>query len=248
MNRIPLFHHQIGLILILLLFVIATGGCSQCNRTNKPFPADRGGLKSSYPATVKDIDGNAYHPITIGKQVWLTENLRVTHFQNGEAIPEAKNKTEWKNLKSASRCNLDNDPSMAAVYGSLYNWYAVDDKRNICPKGWHVPSENEWSELTNFLGGEAIAGGKMKNQGHDRWAWPNSGATNESGFNAIPNGYRSNLGTFYPLDTYTFFWTSTGYSGDCALSKFLQNDYDGVTTIENDHAFGFSVRCIRDGN
>jgi len=233
-------------LIVIILLSLAGGGCSRCSSDKSKAPASNVEEKHLFGNSVTDINGNSYQVKSIGGQDWFTENLRVTRFSNGDPIPEIQDKQTWKKTRTAGLCNFDNDPSSAIRLGTLYNWHAVADPRNLCPKGWHIPSEQEWSQLTRFLGGDAVAGGKMKNPGNDRWAWPNSGATNESGFNAIPNGYRSNAGIFYLLDTYTFFWTSTGYSGEEALSKFLQNDYDGVTTIENDHNFGFSVRCVKD--
>lgn len=120
---------------------------------------------SKSDVTVIDFDGNVYHPVVIGKQTWLVEDLRVTHYRNGEAIPNVADSTQWTLLTSGAYCNYNNDSVLSKVYGKLYNWYAVNDRRGLAPKGWHIPTDEEWSTLVNYLGGESIAGAKLRKRG-----------------------------------------------------------------------------------
>ncbi len=146
------------------------------------------------------VEPNKTNEVTIGTQVWMTKNLNVDTFRNGDPIPEAKTDEEWKKArdnKEPAWCYYDNDPANGAKYGKLYNWYAVNDTRGLAPEGWKVPSDEDWSRLTDFLGGDSIAGIKMKST--DFWVSINGesdNGTNESGFSALPGGYRPTNGTF----------------------------------------------------
>ncbi len=138
---------------------------------------------------VWDYDGNAYDTVMIGTQVWLKENLRVTHYNNGDLIPNITGNTEWAATATGARCYYNNDSaSYDPVYGVLYNWYAVSDSRHLCPAGWHVSGNAEWQAAENYLGGDVIAGGKMKEEGTLHWLSPNTGATNASRFTGLPGG------------------------------------------------------------
>lgn len=140
--------------------------------------------------TVKDIDNNSYNTVKIGNQCWMRENLKVSKYRNGEAIPTGLNNADWLNTRNGAYAIYDNSNVNDAIYGKLFNWYAVRDSRGFCPTGWHVPTGAEWTTLTNFLGGDGEAGRKMKSMGTTYWQSPNTGATNESGFSALPGGYR----------------------------------------------------------
>ena len=196
--------------------------------------------------TVTDIDGNTYQTVKIGDQWWTAENLKVTHYRNGDAIPNVTDNTEWSNLTTGAYCNYDNDDNNADTYGSLYNWYAVNDRRNIAPEGWHVPSDAEWQILIDYLGGEGVAGGKMKATGTTIWNSPNTGATNESGFSALPGGYRHDDEGYYNMCYDTYFWSSSGSSSRDAWYRNLDYDYSGVYRNYDYKRYGFSVRCVRD--
>jgi len=193
--------------------------------------------------TVKDIDGNVYQTVKIGDQWWMAENLKVTHYRNGDAIPNVTDGTEWSNLSTGAYCNYENDANNAVTYGSLYNWYAVDDSRNIAPKGWHVPSDAEWTTLTTYLGGESVAGVKLKSAN----GWNNDGnGTDEYSFAVLPGGYRFYFGTFDGMGYCAFFWSSTeGYSG-YAWTRLLYYNYSDVSRLNGNKQYGFSVRCVRD--
>ena len=208
-------------------------------------PAPDCGVGPSEIGTVTDIDGNLYYTVKIGEQWWMLENLRVTHYRNGDAIPNVTDDAEWEGLSTGAYCDYDNDPANVATYGRLYNWYAVGDSRNIAPAGWHVPSDDEWQTLVDYLGGSSVAGGKMKEAGTTHWNPPNTGATNESGFSALPGGYRIHYGSF-DMGFYTYFWSSTEYSSSYAWYRSLNYINSQVGRDYYDKRLGISVRCVRD--
>ncbi|HEX2935913.1 MAG TPA: fibrobacter succinogenes major paralogous domain-containing protein, partial [Bacteroidales bacterium] len=191
-----------------------------------------------------DIDGNLYHAIKIGTQFWMLENLKVTHYQNGDEIPTIAitDGATWKGLSTGALSHCQNE-----VYGYLYNWYAVADSRKISPSGWHVPTQTEWTTLINFLGGLANAGGKMKATGTSLWLSPNAGATNESGFTALPAGARANYDGLLNNGTYnSFFWSVTEYDTQSAYHLTLFHTNGESTFDFMTKRYGFSVRCIKD--
>ena len=201
---------------------------------------------------VSDIDGNIYITTKIGNQWWMAENLKVTRYQNGDSIPNVTDVGQWVNLTAGAYCNYDNDTSNVSTYGRLYNWYAVDDYRNLAPEGWHVPTDEEWQELVDYLGGDAVAGGKLKakgtiEDGDGLWYEPNEGATNVSGFSALPGGCRySYLGSFNDVGSFALFWSSTELGSISAWRRDLRFDYSGIRSDYFDKRYGFSVRCVRD--
>lgn len=189
--------------------------------------------------TVTDIDGNVYKTVTIGTQVWMAENLKTTKYRNGDPIPNITDNTAWKKLNSGALCNFNNDANIGDKYGKLYNWYAVDDSRNIAPAGWHVPTDAEWTTLIDYLGGEKVAGGKLKEIGITHWNTPNTGATNETGFTALPGSYRSNDGRFDDIGISGMWWTT-----DYALFRFMDYDSNAVDS-DKELMLGLSVRCVK---
>ncbi len=196
--------------------------------------------------TVTDIDGNVYHTISIGTQVWMVENLKTTKYRNGDPIPNVTDGSTWLNNTTGAYCNYDNVLNNATLCGRLYNWYSVNDTRNICPSGWHVSTDAEWTVLTTFLGGENIAGGKLKETGNTHWQNPNTGATNESGFTALPGGYRLGNGSFYDIGNYSSWWSSSEYSTFFAWFRYVRFDA-GIIGIQYDAKIsGNSVRCVED--
>jgi len=196
--------------------------------------------------TVSDIDGNTYLTIKIGDQWWMTENLKVTHYRNGDPISNVTDDGTWETLTTGAYCEYNNDIGNVATYGRLYNWFAVDDSRNIAPEGWHVPSQADWQILIDYLGGNAIAGGKMKEAGTAHWDDPNTGATNESGFTALPGGYRSLGGPYAHMGLWGFFWSSTEENVNSAYYSYMGYDNTEVNSIWNDKEIGISIRCIKD--
>jgi uncharacterized protein (TIGR02145 family) len=185
---------------------------------------------------------------SIGSQVWQTKNLNVDRFRNGDPIPEAKTKEAWvaagENRKPAW-CYYENNASNGSIYGKIYNCYAATDSRGICPSGWHLPSDKEWTALTNYLG-KNVAGGKMKSIGNIYWQATNEGATNESGFFALPGGYRDNNGSFYSIRYEAFFWSATVVGGSSAWSRTLYSGTSFVAATTANKSSGASVRCLRD--
>ena len=197
-----------------------------------------------------DIDGNGYHTIKIGTQEWMKENLKTRRYRDGSEIPNITQDAIWINLSIGAYCDFNNDVNNAAIYGRLYNWYAVMDPRNVCPGGWHVPSLSEWDILINTLGGEDIAGGKMKSTGtlqnrDGQWNFPNTGATNTSGFSGLPGGTRFDAGDFRDLYSFGHWWSSVGGGGH-AWSPRLQDNNTIVEKYNNYATLGHSVRCVRD--
>jgi len=213
---------------------------------------------STQANTITDIDENIYKTVKIGNQWWMAENLKVTRYRNGDAIPNVTKGSDWLSLSTGAYCNYDNDGANAAIYGGLYNWYAVSDSRNIAPEGWHVPTDDEWKELEMYLGmsqseADQIGwrgtdeGDKLKETGNTHWYIPNIGATNESGYTGLPGGYRYIGGNFYGLGYYAYFWSSTGGSlSNDAWFRLLNYYYSGVFRNGNDKRYGFSIRCVRD--
>jgi uncharacterized protein (TIGR02145 family) len=189
---------------------------------------------------------NAQGDVKIGKQTWMSKNLDVSTFRNGEAIPEAKSKEEWAKAyknKTAAFCYYDYDSKNGKVYGKLYNWYAVNDSRGLAPKGYHIPSDAEWTILTDFLGGRDIAGKKMKSKD----GWSNSGnGDNSSGFNGLPGGNCGDSGNFYRIAEYGNFWSSSVDDTFDAWSRLLSRYNPEVYRFSDDEDDGLSVRCLRD--
>jgi uncharacterized protein (TIGR02145 family) len=191
-----------------------------------------------------DADGNEYKTVKIGNQTWMAENLRTTRYRNGDLIPNVTSNSDWGNLTSGAYCYFDN--TLNTVYGKLYNWYAVTDTRNIAPEGWHVPTDAEWKTLADFVGGDA--GGKLKETGAIHWRIPNTGATNESGFTALPAGLRLGYdGTFVELGSLSDFWSSTQFGNISYAWDFrLAYNNTGSHRANIDKRYGFSVRCLKD--
>jgi uncharacterized protein (TIGR02145 family) len=198
--------------------------------------------------TVIDYDGNVYDTVIIGTQVWLKENLKVTHYNNGVPIPNVTSNTAWASLVTGARCYYNND-SVAndSVYGPLYNWYAVNDINNICPSGWHVSTNAEWQTTETSLGGTYIAGGKMKEAGTVHWLSPNTGATNESGFTGLPGGMRDPINNnFQDIGGNGLWWTATTYNASMVWSTYMWYLFAGVDHNPGTKKYGFSIRCVKD--
>ncbi|TLX72989.1 hypothetical protein E9993_16100 [Labilibacter sediminis] len=198
-------------------------------------------------ASVFDLDGNAYTSVTIGSQTWLTENLRTTKYANGDDIPNVINGADWQNASSGAWCYFENIDDFEVPYGKLYNWYTVTDSRNVCPSGWHVPSDAEWQTLITFLGGPDMVGNKLKETGTAHWAPVNDFATNSSGFTALPGGAQSALpGYSYPPNTLGMFWSATAVDMENAYGYYLFDSYQSINKQEYLKQTGLSVRCVKD--
>jgi uncharacterized protein (TIGR02145 family) len=199
---------------------------------------------------ISDADGNVYNTVIIGTQIWITENLKTTKYNDSTRIPNIIDNTAWAALSTPAYCWYDNNVSNQTIYGALYSWYVVDAAsnggKNVCPSGWHVPSDDEWTTLTTFLGDNA--GGKMKETGTIHWSSPNTGATNSSLFTALPSGYRYSDGKFYSMGNSCEMWSRTPYDANSAYRYTLGYDYSYVdrSRIYGLKRYGFSVRCIKD--
>ena len=197
--------------------------------------------------SVSDVDGNVYQTVTICNQTWTKSNLNVSKYRNGDVIPKVQDATQWANLTTGAWCYYNNNTANGAVYGKMYNWYAVNDPRGLAPSGYHIPTDDEWTSLINCLGGGSIAGGKMKEAGTGFWLTPNTGATNESGFTGLPGGYRrSDNGSFNYIGNLGFWWSSSEGSTTNAWDRALKYDDGTAYRGGNVKRGGFSVRCIKD--
>jgi len=188
----------------------------------------------------------AQSSVKIGNQTWMTQNLDVEKFRNGDIIPQVTDPTAWAALTTGAWCYYNNDPANGSLYGKLYNWYAVNDPRGLAPTGWHVPTDVEWTTLETTLGGAAVAGGKMKVAGTTRWTAPNAGADNSSGFAGLPGGTRNLVGSFVDVGYYGYWWSSTEVNTLFAWYRFLSYNYGSIGRYGLDKQAGFSVRCLRD--
>jgi len=195
---------------------------------------------------VKDIDGNVYRTVTIGTQTWMVENLKTTKYNDGTAITYAEGMTDWGILTASNYCWYNNEPANK-IFGALYNWNAVNHTK-LCPPGWHVPSDAEWAILVAFLGGESTAGNRLM-EGEDKYGiFSHAGTTDNTGFTALPGGFRSNYGAFSGFETTGIWWSSTV----CDCSSFvawnwgLHFETGKVERVTSTKQSGFSVRCLKD--
>ena len=252
------------LLLIPLVFFLA---CE--DKKNDTLPLDCAGVEGGdSPDTDNDgicdwNDGDSYETVMIGEQEWMAKNLSVTHYRNGDAIPNVTNNDNWVSLTTGAYCNFNNKTNNSNIFGKLYNWYAVNDSRNIAPDGWHVPTDDEIKELEIYLGmspEEADnTGHRGTNEGSKLAGWSNLWAGIElsiltedsefgvSGFNAVPSGFRfSGDGFYYDMTDFTGFWSSTEYSSSKAWYRSLSYDLSGVFRSDYSKNYGFSIRCLKD--
>ena len=249
---------------LLLLFTLVISTCTK-DATTSSGNEDNGDDTLPAGETVTDIDGNVYQTVQIGNQLWMAENLKVTRYKNGDAILKVTNDTEWANADSevGVYCSYGNDDNNIDTYGLLYNWYAVTDERNLAPDGWHVPDASDWRQLEMYLGisdSEVFSNGwrgtdegaKLKETGTTHWNSPNTGATNSSGFSALPGGYRSYAdGTFSSLGNIAAFFTTRAitYQGETTIEgrrlDYMESRIQQDGTREN---VGYSVRLVKDSS
>lgn len=236
----------------------------------KDDPAPRKGKSSAVfnpdkeYGTVKDVDGNEYKTITIGTQTWMAENLRATHYRNGDPIPNVtgtKDSTLWGKQTQGAWCSFENtkDVDEIATYGLLYNWYACVDERGLCPDGWHVPTDEEWTTLVTYVdngdnafdpngtGANGVVGGRLKETGTLHWAFPNRFADNSSGFTAMSGGFRDAYKGVFKYKTFTGNYLSTSlYNSQYPIFRLMSTDFAGISKGTASHSSGFSARCIKD--
>jgi len=214
---------------------------------------DTASIEDSTPqdngTTVTDIDGNVYHTVTIGTQVWMVENLKTTKYNDGTPITNVTDNGAWGNLSTPAYCWYANDATYKNTYGALYNWFVVDGisngGKNVCPEGWHVPTDAEWTTLTTYLGGINIAGGKLKEIGLTHWATPNAGATNETGFTALPGSRRYFGGNWgNDIGNNGYWWTATENNTD-SWARSMNSSFEYVQRYDYIKRSGFAIRCVK---
>ena len=199
----------------------------------------------------RDIEGNLYDTIIMCSKIWTTENLKVSHYRNGDLIPQVQDNLQWENLTTGAWCWYNNDSITYSTYGKLYNWYAVNDSRGLAPVGWHIPTEDNWLELTNCLGGEDIAGGKIKTRGTIQtssglWETPNVIIDPYSNFNGLPGGYRDYPGFFIGLGSYNYWWSSTESNSGTSKMRVIANIISNMNKGAFGKNYGFYLRCVKD--
>lgn len=225
----------VNLLVFLSMIVLAFAACK----------------KDKTPLTVTDYDGNVYQTVKIGNQIWMAENLKTTRYRNGDYLYNIENTSLWLNAgENGAWCDNPNEPNYAKTYGHLYNWYAVNDSRKIAPVGWRVPTDEDWTTLINYLESQSpqMPGAKLKEAGFAHWDSQNIGATNETGFTALPGGYRIGLGyDFYFDKTDGYWWSSTQVTNDNtrAWEIELNSASDQVYRDNLQKSVGLSVRCIK---
>ncbi len=199
---------------------------------------------------ITDAEGNTYKTVTIGTQTWMAENLKTSKYSDGTTIPNITDNTQWQNNTTGAWSYYNNEVTNNAKYGKLYNWYAVspttNGNKNVCPTGWHVPTDAEWTVLTDYLGGETVAGGKMKEVGTTNWNSPNTGATNTSLFTGLPGGWRQGFGFYRDLGGNGNWWSFTQDDSYVALARALNGNNGDAIRGPIDKRGGSSVRCLRD--
>ena len=219
---------------------------------------NEGGKSPTYSIELTLTTYSTIPSVTIGTQTWTTKNLDVATYSDGTLIPQVTDPTAWASLTTGAWCYYNNDSANGTTYGKLYNWYAVagiwneaskidaSQRKKLAPTGYHIPSDAEWTTLTTYLGGESIAGGKMKATGTSLWLSPNTAATNSSGFTGLPGGLRSYNGTFWNIGHASDWWSSSEDGTARAMLRFLDSDFGIAYGDIDEKEYGFSVRCLRD--
>lgn len=221
---------------IKISFLIIIAICISCSNSESSENSD------AVCGNVTDVDGNIYSSVRIDNKCWLSQNLNVSKYKNGDLIPEVQDPTQWTNLTTGAWCYAYNDSANGIVYGKLYNWYAINDPRGLAPEGWRIPTKDDWSSLKLFLAGD---GGKLKEVGTEHWFAPNIGASDSYGFHALPNGLRSFMGDQYTMRSECCFWSTTN---DSSIAAFFLRMYFNGDSIDIDTAgkpVGMAVRCIK---
>ncbi len=226
------------LLLVIGSVLMLAISCKKDNKDNN----------SNIPTTVTDVDGNVYHTVVVGSQTWMVENLKTTKYRNGDLIGTTG--YYWKDLTSETlpkyQWAYNGNETYVDLYGRLYTFYTATDSRGICPKGWHVPSSTEFSKLEQVVGGNTVAGGKFKETGTTHWKSPNTGATNSSGLNVLPSGYRDEYGTFYGLGWAAYIWTSSEYNMNNGDARNIRYDNSISDYFPDYKKSGLCVRCLKD--
>ena len=216
--------------IVPVIFILVLSACK------KDTPA----AEISY-GSVSDIEGNSYKTISIGTQNWMVENLKAIHYSNGDPVQNVTDNTQWAGLATGAYCWYANDETQyKSAYGALYNFYSVMDPRNICPAGWRVPGQSDWNTLGTFLGGNSVAGGKLKETGTTHWYAPNEFASDEVKFTSLPGGDRVFSGPFEMIGQTAEYWSSTE-----SYAYFISFEAAVLATGQVDKKSGYSIRCIK---
>ena len=240
-----IFMKKIKPILIILLF-ISIISCEKDDskiNNNTKVPIYKKVLSDTI---LIDIDSNRYKIVSINDKKWMAENLRVTHYRNGDTIPCLKSNYEWANAEMGGYSFYKNDSTNLKIFGNIYIWNTIE-WGDVCPEGWHIPNNADWEDLQSAMGGSGVAGGKLKGTGTDYWVSPNSRATDSVGFNALPGGIRNGVGTFNRL-YYSAYFISSSTNGTEVYIMGLRND-DAGSLLGSYHCFGidgYYIRCIKD--
>lgn len=226
-------------ITFAIAFISLASILSSCSKTNDSTPTPSGD-----PATVTDVDGNVYKTVRIGTQLWITENLRTTRYNDSTAINTGLSDADWRITTTGAFAIYDGSSTNNDTYGKLYNWYAASSGK-LAPKGWHIPSRAEWETLVENLGGTSVAGGKLKSTS-SLWMAPNTGATNSSGFSALPSGWKSNSGGYSLIGESAYWWASTPRNTTQGDYLRVDNNLVGSAVNGATNQFGYAVRCLKD--
>lgn len=230
-----MFSAWTNIIALVLIFSVFTGCSSKLEEEEEG-------------EQIVDVDGNTYNTVQIGDQLWMAEDLKTTHYNDGSPVPLVEGYEEWANLTLPAYSWYNNDSLNASNYGALYNWYSIETEK-LCPDGWHIPSDEEWISLETALGGVGVIGGSMKEQGTTLWKTPNTEASNESGFTARPGGYRSYNGTFNLMRTSGYWWSTSQKSwygsSPKVIYRYIRYDDQALERHIAEKTNGFSVRCLK---
>ncbi len=255
-KHLGVMQRLISTFCLLLLSFVLVGQVITSRRSTESSPSEGQGVASkpwlnpslSY-GSVTDIDGNRYATIQIGTQVWMAENLRTTRYQNGDPIPNVRDIGAWSRLETGAWVHYENNSSYEIPYGKLYNWYVVSDSRNVCPSGWHVPTEEEWLKLSDYLGGEDVAGASLYNSNSQHWRFANQESNNSSGFAGLPGGVRTHIASdvddsFGSIGVWGNWWSATEEDDYTALNWSLTVSTYLLAMPENEKKMGLSIRCV----
>ena len=227
------FSQIYSLILSGLMIILCGASCQKDD-----------GNTNNNTSNVTDADGNVYRTVAVGSQTWMSENLRTTKYSDGLAIPNITGTVEWEDLTTGAYCWYNNDVNNKTTYGALYNGHAVNTGR-LCPAEWHVASDAEWTTLITYLGGESVAGGKLKETGTTHWSTPNAEATNSSGLSFLPGGDRDFNGKFENITLAGYWWSSTANYSFSNWLRLIGNTGGAIARPSYNNEFGFSVRCVK---
>ena len=196
-----------------------------------------------------EMDGYRYKGVFIGEQCWFAENLRTTVYADDSSIPEVTGSSDWGALSTGARCHYDNDPVVNYGYGLLYNWYAVDNASGLCPNGWHVPTDGEWTALEDYITAEGFNGTEgTALKSTSGWGSNSNNGTDDFGFSALPGGFRSAYsGSFGSAGDVGYWWSSSPFGGN-AWYRYLDGSSPAIYRANNNPRYGFSVRCLRDAD